>query len=167
MSTATEVEQAQAALAAAQARHDAEQAAQVEQDHAAAVEYWTRVHAEVLPGRVQAMQDARAGVSQAVLEGEDATAAYSRYVEAHAAWQATSNLVAGGLVSYVNDLTGEPHADPSERWGRAVYPPGVQPPAHHAPDSFLSMLDAAVEAAHQSHSAATAAELRAGLEADR
>lgn len=167
MNATAELEKAQAALDAAQARHDAEQEQQAAEDHAAATEHWHRVHAEVLPDRVKAMQDARAGVSQAVLAGEDATAAYARYVRAHAVWQATHNAVANGLVSYVNDLTGEPHPDPSERWGRSVYPAGVQGPTHGAPDPFARMLEDATTAAHDAHRTATAAELRAGLEADQ
>lgn len=165
MSAATELEQAQAALEAAQARHDAEQAAQVEQDRAAATEYWQRVHDEVLPERAQAMTDARQSFSDAVMDGEDATAAYSRYVRAHAVWQAAHNLVADGLAVWVDDYSGVPHADQSERWGRATYPAGVQGPTHHAVESFTAMLDKATEAARRAHSAAASAELRAGLEA--
>jgi hypothetical protein len=165
MSAATAVERAQAALDKAQAAHDAEQAAQAQQDHATATAYWQHVHTEVLPGRVQAMQAARQAFTEAVHDATDPAGAYAAYVAAHARWQATSNAVAKGLQTFVNDLTGEPHADPSERWGRAVYPPGVSLPSTAAPDTFQSMLDAAVKAAHTAHTRATAADLRAGLEA--
>lgn len=167
MSTAADLEAAQAALHAAQARHDAEQAQRVEQDRAAASAYWQHVHAEVLPERVQAMQEARAAFSDAVATAGDVGAAYGTYVAAHAAWQATHNAVANGLVTYVNDLTGEPHPDPDERWGRATYPDGVQGPTHNAPDAFLSMLEAAAKAAHHAHAMATTDELHAAREAHR
>lgn len=164
MST-VELENAQAALADAQARHDAERAAQAEQDHAAATAYWQHVHAEVLPERVEAMQAARQAFTDAVHDATDVGAAYAAYVRAHARWQATHNAVAAGLVTFVNDLTGEPHADPSERWGRAVRPDGVQAPASNPPESFARMIEAATKDARQAHLQAAAAELRAGLEA--
>lgn len=163
---ANKASKAAAALRDAETAQAAEQTAVKGRNRATRTAYWTDVHTQILPERIEAMRDARAAFSEAVRTAGDVGAAYGSYVAAHARWQATHNAVANGLVSYVNDLTGEPHPDPEERWGRAVYPDGVQAAANHAPDPFVKMLEAATVDARQAHLRETAAELQAALAAD-
>ena len=162
---AARTEQAAAALRDAEAAEAAGRAADEEHAREVRAAHWGRMHAEVLPGLAEAMREARSAVGAAVAAGDDATSAYGAYVAAHARWQTTHNAIARGLQTFVNDLTGEPHADPAERWGRAVYPDGVQGPVSGSPDPFLRMFEDAAKDAHQEHAQQAAAELRESLNA--
>ena len=170
MSTLTDLagraERAATVLRDAEAAQTAELEAAKGRNRDRRTAHWRQVNADVLPKLVEGMRDAHEAVAAAVRDAGEVGAAYGAYVAAHARWQATHNAVADGLVTYVNDLTGEPHPDPEERWGRAVYPEGVGRPAFGAPESFVRMVEAATKGAHQTHMRETAAELRAPLQAE-
>jgi hypothetical protein len=114
--------------------------------------HWQKVAGDVLPVLAESVQGCRQAFTKAVEKGDGAEvlSAYLRHRRAFVQHAMVTNACAREQAVYVDKYTGKPTSDGT---GQATYPHGIRP-INSRPQEFLIMLDNALEAADQAHTAA-------------